>query len=122
MALRAHRPVTDFIKNKSARGNGFGLQWRHGWITSVIQGWHMRYDSEHKERDWAEGPHRVGVAGMMAKVGLTHVSVAEIREAANKALVRIEVTYDVPPAVQLTAPLRDCTRTLRTISRRTSRA
>jgi len=44
----------------------------------------MRYDSEHKERTRArvlkeaakairaEGPHRVGVAGMMAKAGLTH--------------------------------------------------
>jgi TetR/AcrR family transcriptional repressor of nem operon len=44
----------------------------------------VRYDSEHKERTRArvlkeaakairaEGPHRVGVAGMMAKAGLTH--------------------------------------------------
>jgi TetR/AcrR family transcriptional repressor of nem operon len=44
----------------------------------------MRYDSEHKERTRArvleeaakairaEGPHRVGVAGVMAKAGLTH--------------------------------------------------
>ena len=44
----------------------------------------MRYDSEHKERTRArvlkeaakairaEGPHRVGVAAMMAKAGLTH--------------------------------------------------
>ena len=44
----------------------------------------MRYDSEHKERTRArvlkeaakairaEGPHRVGVAGMIAKAGLTH--------------------------------------------------
>jgi TetR/AcrR family transcriptional repressor of nem operon len=44
----------------------------------------MRYDAEHKERTRArvlkeaakairaEGPHRVGVAGVMAKAGLTH--------------------------------------------------
>ncbi|TMJ43978.1 MAG: TetR/AcrR family transcriptional regulator, partial [Alphaproteobacteria bacterium] len=44
----------------------------------------MRYNSEHKERTRtrvlreatkairAEGPRRVGVAGMMAKAGLTH--------------------------------------------------
>ena len=44
----------------------------------------MRYDSEHKERTRArvvkeaakairaEGPHRAGVAGIMAKAGLTH--------------------------------------------------
>ena len=44
----------------------------------------MRYDAEHKERTRArvlkeaakairaEGPHRIGVAGVMAKAGLTH--------------------------------------------------
>ena len=44
----------------------------------------MRYDAEHKQRTRArvlseaakairsEGPHRVGVAGVMAKAGLTH--------------------------------------------------
>jgi TetR/AcrR family transcriptional regulator, transcriptional repressor for nem operon len=44
----------------------------------------MRYDTEHKERTRtrvlmeaakairAEGPHRIGVAGVMAKAGLTH--------------------------------------------------
>jgi TetR/AcrR family transcriptional repressor of nem operon len=44
----------------------------------------MRYDAEHKERTRArvlreaakairaEGPHRIGVAGIMAKAGLTH--------------------------------------------------
>src|SRR5580692_7828040 len=53
-------------------------------MTAVIQRWPMRYDSEHKERTRgrvlkeaakairAEGPHRIGVAGIMANAGLTH--------------------------------------------------
>jgi TetR/AcrR family transcriptional repressor of nem operon len=88
----------------------------------------MRYDSEHKERTRvrvlkeaakairAEGPHRVGVAGMMAKAGLTHggfyahfaskddLVVAAMSQMFDEASAKFDrLTAGKPPATALRA-------------------
>ena len=88
----------------------------------------MRYDSEHKERTRArvlkeaakairaEGPHRVGVAGMMAKAGLTHggfyahfaskddLVVAAMSQMFDEASAKFDrLTQGKPPAAALRA-------------------
>lgn len=88
----------------------------------------MRYDSEHKERTRArvlreaakairaEGPHRVGVAGVMAKAGLTHggfyahfdtkddLVVAAMSRMFDEALAKFDqLTAGKPPAAALRA-------------------
>jgi TetR/AcrR family transcriptional repressor of nem operon len=88
----------------------------------------MRYDSEHKERTRArvlkeaakairaEGPHRVGVAGMMAKAGLTHggfyahfaskddLVVAAMSQMFDEASAKFDgLTAGKPPAAALRA-------------------
>jgi TetR/AcrR family transcriptional repressor of nem operon len=88
----------------------------------------MRYDSEHKERTRArvlkeaakairaEGPHRVGVAGMMAKAGLTHggfyahfsskddLVVAAMSQMFDEASAKFDrLTAGKPPAAALLA-------------------
>ena len=88
----------------------------------------MRYDSEHKERTRArvlkeaakairaEGPHRVGVAGMMAKAGLTHggfyahfsskddLVVAAMSQMFDEASAKFDrLTAGKPPAAALPA-------------------
>jgi len=91
----------------------------------------MRYDAEHKQKTRervlqeaakairAEGPHRVGVAGVMAKAGLTHggfyahfkskdeLVAAAIDAMFNDARTRFaDATADKPPAEGLAAYLR----------------
>jgi TetR/AcrR family transcriptional repressor of nem operon len=88
----------------------------------------VRYDSEHKERTRArvlkeaakairaEGPHRVGVAGMMAKAGLTHggfyahfaskddMVVAAMAQMFEEAAAKFDrLTQGKPPAAALQA-------------------
>ena len=88
----------------------------------------MRYDSEHKERTRArvlkeaakairaEGPHRVGVAAMMAKAGLTHggfyahfaskddLVVAAMSQMFDEASAKFDrLTAGKPPAAALRA-------------------
>jgi TetR/AcrR family transcriptional repressor of nem operon len=88
----------------------------------------MRYGAEHKQKTRervlheaakairAEGPHRVGVAGVMAKAGLTHggfyahfkskdeLVAAAIDEMFNDARGRFaDATTDKPPAAGLAA-------------------
>jgi TetR/AcrR family transcriptional repressor of nem operon len=91
----------------------------------------MRYDAEHKQKTRervlqeaakairADGPHRVGVAGVMAKAGLTHggfyahfkskdeLVAAAIDAMFNDARTRFaEATADKPPAEGLLAYIR----------------
>jgi len=91
----------------------------------------MRYDAEHKQKTRervlqeaakairAEGPHRVGVAGVMAKAGLTHggfyahfkskdeLVAAAIDAMFNDARTRFaDAVTDKPPAEGLAAYLR----------------
>jgi TetR/AcrR family transcriptional repressor of nem operon len=88
----------------------------------------MRYDSEHKERTRfrvlkeaakairAEGPHRVGVAGVMAEAGLTHggfyahfaskddLVVAAMSQMFDEASAKFDsLTAGKPPAAALRA-------------------
>jgi TetR/AcrR family transcriptional regulator, transcriptional repressor for nem operon len=88
----------------------------------------MRYDSEHKERTRsrvlkeaakairAEGPHRVGVAGVMAEAGLTHggfyahfaskddLVVAAMSQMFDEASAKFDsLTAEKPPAAALRA-------------------
>jgi len=88
----------------------------------------MRYDAEHKQKTRervldeaakairAEGPHRVGVAGIMAKAGLTHggfyahfaskdelVLAAIGRMFEQGAKRRLNQFADLPPAQALSA-------------------
>jgi TetR/AcrR family transcriptional repressor of nem operon len=84
----------------------------------------MRYDSEHKQRTRervlteaakairAEGPHRIGVAGIMAKAGLTHggfyahfaskdeLVLAALERMFDDARGRVERTTDGKPAAE----------------------
>ena len=88
----------------------------------------MRYDAEHKERTRgrvlkeaakairAEGPHRIGVAGVMAKAGLTHggfyahfaskddLVVAAMSQMFDEASAKFDrLTAGKPPAAALRA-------------------